>query len=238
MPAFDATAAAALEHDFAPAFFILVDIQGDPIRLTTFGADVTFSGTGDSDLNGKTFFAFDPRAIQVSDVANSESGSDTLSIDLSGIVDIDDDLMQEIVVPSKWRGRLVRLWMQIYDVTGATQQGAVVPYYTGYASSIIILPSAKTQTIRLQAENYLAAFNQASNRDYLNQKDYDPSDTSANATLAAANLGRGTSVSGGVGGGDYGGTSDTGGGVTGGGGTGGGSGPGDGRTGSMPVVWQ
>jgi hypothetical protein len=78
------------------------------------------------------------------------------------------------------------LWFAVYDAAGVTQQGAIVPYYTGYMSSIDS-SQPETQTIRLSVENYLAAFNQASNRSYLNQKDYDSADVSAAATLAAAN---------------------------------------------------
>jgi hypothetical protein len=66
-----------------------------------------------------------------------------------------------------------------------------VPFYTGYMAAVSILPAPKGQTIQLQIENYLAAFNQASNRSYQGQKDYDPADTSAAATLAAANGARG-----------------------------------------------
>lgn len=197
MPALDSTALTAVQQQtHAEAFFIWIDVVGDPIRITTLGTDYTFSGTGDSDLDGNTFNSFDHRAIQVGDVSNSDNGSDTLTIALSGIETIDSTLMNEIADTTKWRGRTVRLWMQVYDETGATKQGAIVPYYTGYASSVKILPSQLAQTIQLDVENYLAAFNQASNRSYLNQSDYDAADNSAAATLAAANMGRGTGTSG------------------------------------------
>jgi hypothetical protein len=191
MPTLDPTAAAAVAGPiFAPAEFIWIDVVGDPIRVTTFGQDVTFGGTGDPDLDGKTFTSFDHRLIQVGAVTNSENGSDTLTIALSGIVSIDDALMAEIRDTTKWRGRTVRRWTQFYDETGAIAQGAIVAQYTGYASSVKIMPSPDSQTIQLSVENYLAAFNQASNRNYLNQADYDPTDTSASATLAGANMGR------------------------------------------------
>lgn len=188
MPIMDSTARAALAGQvICPAFFIFLDVAGDPVRITTFGKDITFASTGDADLDGNTFKAFDARAIQVGDVANSESGSDTLTVDLSGIVTIDTTLLGEIGDKTKWQGRTCRLWFAIYAEDGATQQGAVVPYYTGYMSSVGILPSPETQTIRLNVENYLAAFNDASFRSYLNQKDYDASDASAAATIASAN---------------------------------------------------
>jgi hypothetical protein len=193
MPAIDSTALAQIETGaFGPAYFIWIDVLDDPIRITTFGQNVTFASTGDSDLDGNSFISFDHRAIQVGDVSNSDSGSDTLTVDLSGITGIDDTLMNEIATTGNWRGRTVRLWMQVYDPLGTTAHGAIVPYYTGYASTVKILPAPETQTIRLEVENYLAIFNQASNRSYLNQKDYDAADTSAQATLAAANMGRGS----------------------------------------------
>lgn len=204
MPTMDATAKAALDGSvIAPAFFIYLDVDGDPVRITTFGTNITFAGTGDTDLDTFTFSAIDARAIHVGEVSNSDSGSDTVNIELSGIVSIDTALLNEIGDTSKWRGRTARLWFRIYDAD-SVPQGAIVPYYTGYMSSVNIMPSPHTQTIRLSVENYLAIFNQASNRTYMNQKDYDAADTSAAATLAAANGAhhhKGAAGSGGGGGG-------------------------------------
>lgn len=237
MPLMDSTAKTAIAVDHAVAWFVFVDIVGDPIRITTFGADVVFSGTGDVNLDGNTFLAFDPRVIQIGEVGNAEGGSDTLQIDISAATGIAADLMSEIIDVTKWRGRLVRLWFRLYDPTGATAQGAIVAYYTGYASSVAVLPSAKSQVIRLSVENYLASFNQASNRNYLNQADYDAADISADATLAAANMGRGSATSGGSVPGDYGGIG--GGGAVSGGVTGGGTGGGGiARSPNMPVHYQ
>lgn len=188
MPDLDSTAKTAVAGPaFAPAWFIYLDIAGDPLRVTTFGADVVVSGTGDADLDGQTFVAFGGKLIEVGDVGNSESGSDTLTITLSGIVSMDTTLVNEIGDKSKWQGRLCRLWFQLYDPSGVTAQGAIVHYYTGYMSSVRMTAAPKSQTIELSVENYLAYTTQASNRSYMNQKDYDPADTSAPATLAAAN---------------------------------------------------
>ena len=187
MPTMDTTASTALASNFAPAFFIYLNISGDPVRITTLGKDVTFASTGDVDLDGNTFKAFDHRAIEIGDVANSDNGSDTLTVDLSGIVTIDTALLNDIGNIALWQGRSCRLWFAVYDAAGVTQQGAIVPYYTGYMSSVSIMPSPKTQTIQLKVENYLAAFAHASNRSYLNQSDYDAADVSAAATISSAN---------------------------------------------------
>lgn len=193
MPKLDATAKAALQGHIAPAFFIYLDIMGndgvtpDPIRITTFGADVAFSGTGDADLDGKTFTAFGGQLIEVGDVSNSESGSGTLTVTLSGITGMDTTLLNEIGNKALWQGRTCRLWFRIYDESGVTPQGAIVAYYTGFMSSVRVVAAPEGQTIQLGVENYLAFFSAASQRSYLNQKDYDAADTSAAATMAAAN---------------------------------------------------
>lgn len=186
MPFLDATAKAALANPVvAPAFYIFIDYVGDPVRVTTYGADVAFAATGDADLDGFTFSSVDPTVLSVGDVSNSEGGSDTVTISLSGIVGVDTALLTAIGNTASWRGRTCRLWLQIYDETGASQ-GAIAPYYTGYMSSIDIMPTPESQTIQLKVENYLALLAQPSNRTYMSQKEFDSTDTSGSATLAAA----------------------------------------------------
>jgi hypothetical protein len=162
---------------FAPAWFIYLDIAGDPLRVTTFGQDVPFASTGDADLDGHTFTAFGGSLLDVSDVSNSESGSDTLQITLSGIVGLDTSLLNDIGDKTKWQGRTARIWFQLYDETGVTAQGGIVQHYTGYMSSVSFNARPEEQTLTLSVENYLAYMAQASNRSYLRQKDYDPADT-------------------------------------------------------------
>lgn len=205
MPNLDATAQTAVSGPaFAPAFFVYLDINGNPQRFTTFGQTVTFSGTGDADLDGFTFEAFDGRFIEIGDVANSENGSDTLECSLSGIASIDSALINDIGNKPLWQGRPCRIWFQVYDETGTVKQGAIVPYYTGYMSSVRIVAEPEQQLIQLAVENWLAAFNAPSNRTYMNQKDYDAADVSAAATMAAANgLRRDTGATGNLGTGDF-----------------------------------
>lgn len=202
MPDLDSTAQAATETTFAPGWFIFLDVDGDPVRVTNVGVDVAFVSTGDADLDGFTFTSFGGQNLAVGDISNSDSGSDTLTIALSGILNLDTDLLTAIGDKATWQGRTARIWMNAYDETGATPQGAIAPFYTGYMSSVRIVSSPGgdgqngTQAIQVSIENWLAAFNAASNRSYLNQKDYDSADTSAAATLAASN---GTMRNGGAG---------------------------------------
>lgn len=203
MPDLDSTALAAVNSHHAVAWFIYLDIDGDPLRVTTFGKSVLFASTGDTDLDGNTFIAFGGPLIEVGDVTDNQNGSDTLLVTLSGIVDMDTTLLNDIGDRSKWQGRLCRIWFRLYDPTGVSPLGAICSYYTGYMSSVSLRAAPEGQTIALSVEKYLAFYSRASNRSYLNQKDYDSADVSAAATIAAANGLRSASGGGGAGGGTY-----------------------------------
>jgi hypothetical protein len=186
VPPFDATAVTALDQPvIRAADFVFLDFLGDPLRATTFGADVTVSGSGDSELDG-TYSSVSATVLSLGEIGQKEGGSETMVVELSGILSIDSALLAEIADTSKWRGRPIRRWKRLYDESNAAL-GAFAPIYTGYMVSVEIVPSPESQSIRLHCENYLALLSQASNRSYLGQKDYDPADTSAQATIGAAN---------------------------------------------------
>lgn len=183
----DSTAGAQLTTgSFAVAWLAYLDIVGDPVRATTAPQSLTFGSVGDADLNGQTYDAINPQMISVTDVKNSENGSDTLSFTLSGIVGPDSTLLNILGDPSQWRGRSARLWGIIYDETGA-QQGAIWPIYTGRMSAMQIIGDPSQQTVKLDVESYLSSLKQASNRTYLDQTAFDPSDNTAALKIGVAN---------------------------------------------------
>jgi hypothetical protein len=179
-----------------PIYFAFLDLVGDPVRVTTAGFNVTFSSTGDADLDGFTFSAVDPRFIEVGEVSYREGGSETLTCSLSGILGLDSDTLNLLGDRANWQGREARLWKLIRNEAGV-QQGAIIPYYTGYCSTVEIQPSPKSQTISLGIEHYLASLTAPSNRTYLSQNRYDAADQSARATMGSTNAGK-TGPGGGV----------------------------------------
>jgi len=196
----DATAIAALDADYLkPAFVCYLDILGEPIRATTWPADLTFSGTGDPDLDGNTFEAIRGDVVKVGEVRNQEGGAETLTISLSGLILPDNDLLNALNDEANWRGRVIRLWQAIYNENDV-QQGAYWNYYTGRMVDIPIVGDVGEQTIELQCESYLASLTSASNRTYLDQEEFDPLDFSAAAAIAIANGTGGNGLSGGYGG--------------------------------------
>ncbi len=197
----DSTAVAALDADYLkPAFLAYLDIVGEPVRATTWPADLTFAGTGDPDLDGETFMALQGGIVDVGEVKFQEGGADTLTITLSGLILPDNDLLNIVNDEANWSGRVARLWQAIYNENDV-RQGAFWNYYTGRMVGMPIVGDPGEQTIELTIETYLASLSSPSNRTYLDQEEFDPLDTSAEAAIA---LGNGTGGNGLTGGSGYG----------------------------------
>lgn len=187
MPLPDSTAGAALSSpSFVPAWVAWLDILGDPVRVTTAGVSLSFSGTGDSDLDGFTFTAVDPTMVNLSPIQNREGGADTVTASLSGIVGPDTDLLNAIGDKANWLNRTARFWAVIYDANGV-QQGAAWNFFTGRMASVRIEGDPSSQTVMIDIETYLATLNGASGRTYADQQYFDAGDLSFRLTIGAAN---------------------------------------------------
>lgn len=187
MPGPDATASAALGASVLhPCWVGWLDFSGDPVRVTTAPYSVTFTGTGDTDLDGFTFEAANPQFIKVGPVKHREDGSETVTATMSGMVTVDTDLLNIIGNPALWRGRAAALWLMLYD-TNLARIGNVWRFYTGTMVAAPISGSPEEQSIDIQIESYLASLSQPSGRTYLDQQNYDAGDLSAAAAIAIAN---------------------------------------------------
>jgi hypothetical protein len=184
----DISAQAALAASVRrPVTFAFLNLKGEPIRVTNAPYSFTFADTGDEDLDGFTFDAVDPRVVSVGPVKAREGGTETLTLQLSGLAGVDDELMTQIGNRSNWAGRDCRLWRAMLDPHDMTRIGAIWSFYTGYMSVPKISGDRTGQVINMSVESYLAFFGQASNRTYLDQQSYDPGDQSAVLAIAIAN---------------------------------------------------
>lgn len=182
----DATTQAALEATVVNwRVLIYADFVGDVLRGTSGLYDKTISGSGDTELDG-TYDSFDHNLINVSTVKHNESGSDTVSISMSGLVVNNADFLAIIGDKSKWQGRIARLWFYCVNENEG-QVGSIIPYYTGYMNEVSISGGAQSQTVTLTIENYLTSIAGAQNKTYLIQNIFDAGDLSAEPSIAAAN---------------------------------------------------
>ena len=170
-----------------PVTFVFLDLAGAPLRVTNAPYPVSFAGTGDPDLDGFTFQPLDARMVSVGSVKAAEGGTDTVTLQLSGLAGVDADQMDEIGDKARFQGRDCRLWRGLLDPATLQLAGAVWSYHTGYMSTPKITGDKTGQVISQEVETYLAFFSQASNRTYLDQQLYDPGDLSASLTIAVAN---------------------------------------------------
>ena len=193
----DAVASAALDGQvIRPVFFCYLDILGDPLRACTAGRSLKLDGTGDEDLDGFVFDGIDPTVVEIGPVRAKDGGSDAVTAKLSGLVTLDNELLNLVGDPANWQGRTARLWRMIRDEDGA-QRGAIQHYYTGWLTALNInLDPAAGQTISLTIEAYLAAYSQASNRSYMDQELFDAGDLSPRAAMAIANGNSGSPLTG------------------------------------------
>ncbi len=184
----DAAAQSALAASVRrPVTFAFLDFANEPMRVTNAPYNFTFNGTGDEDLDGHLFQAVDPRVVTVGSIKAREGGSDTLTLTLSGLAGVDDEIMTEIGNRANFAGRDCRLWRAMLDPQDLTRIGSIWSYFTGYMSVPRIMGDRQSQTLTLDVETYLAFFGQASNRTYLDQQAYDPGDRSADLAIAVAN---------------------------------------------------
>jgi hypothetical protein len=182
----DATTQAALEATVVNwRVLIYADFVGDVLRGTSGLYNKTITGSGDAELDG-TYEGFNHDLINVSPVKHNESGSDTVSISMSGLVVNNADFLAIIGDKSKWQGRIARLWFYCVD-QNESQVGSIIPYYTGYMNEVSINGSAESQTVTLTIENYLTSIAGAQNKTYLIQNIFDAGDLSAETSIAAAN---------------------------------------------------
>lgn len=183
----DATAVTALQAEvIKPVFFAFLDIDGDPVRCNTSGADITPSGTGDPDLDNDLFSGISADFTDISAVRYAEGGSESVTATLSGITGLDDDVLAAIEDRSNWQGRYARLWRVIRNAANV-QQGGFHAYYTGKMVAMEVSGSASEQKITVTIEGYRSDLADPSNRSYLDQESFDPGDLSARAAIAIAN---------------------------------------------------
>lgn len=184
----DSAASAALGTDVRwPIDFVFLDIDGDPIRVTNAPYPVSFAGTGDEDLDGFTFTPLRPDLVSVGPVQVKETGTDTVTLTLSGLPLLDDELMTELGDKARYQERDARMWKAMLHPQDLTRIGAIWSYYTGYMNAPKVTSDRGQQTITLEVESFLGFFDQASNSTYLDQVRLDPGDRSADLAIAIAN---------------------------------------------------
>ncbi len=170
---------------------VFMDVLGDPLRygLAPVGPIVIAPGfTGDAHFDNHTFTTLDPTMISVEGVSHSAGGSGSVTLTLSATLELDSDILNDFADPTKFRGRVVKLWLVRFDENWAVTHAR--RYYRGVMGhpEILISPSSGDddahQVITVTAENYQALLASGSpDRTLLWTPD--PADLAAQATIGS-----------------------------------------------------
>jgi hypothetical protein len=162
-----------------------IDFDGDPLRASTLPYAYTPSGTGDPDLDSQTFLSLPAGLVSISPVINAEGGTDAVDVSLAGVPVANQDLLDLIADPTKWRGREFRLWRGLADT--AWVPTVIEAYHTGYIMQMPTRGGPTEQIVTVKTENWLAALSTPRRRTYQDQAEHDATDNSAARIRSAAN---------------------------------------------------
>jgi hypothetical protein len=189
-PLDSATSAALQTSPVYPAWFLRMDVQGDPIYLNTSLYDFTFPGGSGYDpaIVGFTFKGAG-NIGQIDAVTDSIDGSQTLSVILPGVNMANDYLHQFLVNNDLWQRYPAYLWLATLNNAGAIL-GKPFRVKSARMDKLIvdIDPESGKGTITITLESQQAYSGESSNSRYIDQKQFiDSTDTSQDYVANLAN---------------------------------------------------
>jgi hypothetical protein len=172
------------------AYILRLDIVTDPVFIWTGLGDLSFGAgvTGDTALDGQTFFGITHLVADIGAVEDQQGGSGGLEIVLPG-VDLTDEALRQIVWDRrKWQFLPGRLWMVFLDDNGAVI-GKPVRMRSGKMDQVLVRESNDgTGVVKIVVESQQVYASEASSTRYSEQYMIDATDTSQNWIWQLANM--------------------------------------------------
>jgi hypothetical protein len=131
-----------------PVLIAYLDIDSDPISMWTGAGTFMPTGSGDSVLNGKTFYAAQS-FVDVSDIVEDQGIGGPVTIILKA-ESLDQDALRQIARDrAAWRGRPAYLWMGLLDTDLKSVYADPVRIKTGVMTSVVVNRSYSDVSIQL-----------------------------------------------------------------------------------------
>lgn len=173
------------------ALLCRLDLQNGPAFLWTGSHPIQVSGSGDSLLDGNIF---DPLvhglALQIGDNSFSYTGSDPLTISLAIPSDVSEEISIASVYPEEWRARPATFWraLMVPSPDPLGEPGWLFRRVrTGAMDKLEIQADGFSRTFNLTIEGHASLISTATGSTYLDQKRFDPADTSQDFAVAIGN---------------------------------------------------
>lgn len=221
-PGIDAQWTSALKSELGitPVILAWFEFESGPVGLWTGTQPIIPTGTGDALLDNRQFEPIiNGSLIQIGENAFSYQGSEALTLTLSIPETPTTAMTNASVYPEEYQARTATLWRGI--MTQAPQPG-VPPVWSfrrvraGAMDELSITNNGEEHVFTLTIEAHASMVSNANGSTYLDQKKFDPTDTSQDFAVSIANNpntpSRGITYGGGGGGGGGGGRGGGGGG--------------------------
>lgn len=183
---------AALEAaGITTALLATLEFKSETINVWTGVGELTVNGSGDSLLNGK---AFTPLAhgvvVNIGDNSFTMSGSDALTISLAIPSAPSQAIGAASVHPDEYQGRNATLWRALMIAPpGAGTPPAWVfrRVRSGAMDMVEVSGDGLSHIFTLTIEGHASMISNATGSTYMDQKRFDPADTSQAYVAACAN---------------------------------------------------
>ena len=167
-----------------PAWFIFLDVRGDPLRIWTGPMNITLSGQSDTPLNGEWLAS--SGLVEIGEIVDDENGSGPTTLSMSGVDPGEPGFKQIIADGRLWRLRKGIIWLSYMNDQGEL---AFTPRRkkTGRMDDLRMLQDESSSQIMLNLEGFAARAAEALGTRYSEQRDVDPTDTSQDYAADLAN---------------------------------------------------
>lgn len=164
--------------------------SGTVFVWTGVGSIIAPANSGDSLLDGQTFDALAHEMVDIGDNTYSMSGSSELPITLNVPAAPDVTIAAASVYPNEYQGRSGVLWRVVKIDTGnplAEPMWLFRRIRSGTMDKVEIQADGTYHKFVLTIESHSGKISNATNQNYLNQRRYDPSDSSQDHAISIAN---------------------------------------------------
>lgn len=159
-----------------PVWIVRLDIDTDPVLLWTGRGDFTPIGTGDTELDGRTFTGIG-NIGEVGAIQDTERGSKALSLKLPG-VDLTKPILAQVVNDLRlWQFRDAWMWFGLLD----TSNNVIVNPFrvkTGRMDTMTLNNTGEKGEIEAIIESHQSFAGRSLGTRYSEQKEIDATDTS------------------------------------------------------------
>jgi hypothetical protein len=168
-----------------------LDFQSETLLVWTGASTIQANGSGDTLLDGNVFQPFAQGVpVDVGENSFSLSGSAEFQMSIAIPSDAGTGITASQVYPSEYQGRPATVW-RVFLVPQADPLAAPIWIFrrirSGAMDKVEITNDGSTNKFTLTIESHQSSITNATNQTWLDQRKYDPNDSSQDFAVSIAN---------------------------------------------------